>query len=228
MNKEVNYCSYCGTKIRPGSKFCKECGSPVQQIDMQEEKSIEKEICENKCPNCGGAINSFQNRCPYCGTEIRDNSSKNAVKELTSKLEMIDAQEMPIKTNSSLLYTIEKDNFNKQKQERKLNLIKTFSIPNTKEDIFEFVILASSNIDTDANINSYLTEAWISKLKQSYEKSKLLYDGTTEFKQIQKICESKLKIIEDTRKRNKTMLNILISILSIFTIAAWIWLFHQY
>jgi hypothetical protein len=69
-----------------------------------------------------------------------------------------------------------------ERNKRKMNLIETFPIPNTKEDIFEFLILSLSQIHS-TSIFSLLgnqgkeyavwNNVWKTKIKQTYSKAKL-------------------------------------------------------
>lgn len=72
-------------------------------------------------------------------------------------------------------------------------LIRNYPIPNTKEDIFEFMILASSNISGDNSFS--LSEAWKSKFEQGYQKAKLLFCDEPEFEKIQTLYEKTQKRI---------------------------------
>ena len=56
------------------------------------------------------------------------------------------------------------ERFDEHKRQQKANLIINFSVPNTREDILEFMILASSNIDVKKGIDDEVT-----KLKEKIE-----------------------------------------------------------
>lgn len=72
-------------------------------------------------------------------------------------------------------------------EKRKMSLIESFPIPNSKEDILEFLIMATSRIKpipnmfgfgakaTQSEINSIkrMNEAWASKCQQAYNKAKI-------------------------------------------------------
>lgn len=58
---------------------------------------------------------------------------------------------------------------------QKLEMIKTFPIPNSKEDIIEFMILASSNIgytEQKNKMDEAYEDAWVTKFMQGYQKAK--------------------------------------------------------
>lgn len=66
--------------------------------------------------------------------------------------------------------------------EQKISLIKSFSVPNSKEDMLEFMILATSNMNMlvyDSFASTSLSKgereinaAWFAKVQQVYEKAK--------------------------------------------------------
>ena len=74
----------------------------------------------------------------------------------------------------------------------------TFPIPNTKEDLFEFIILAGANIRDDRyddDLPKYkqeISDAWKSKFEQAYTKAKISFKNSPEFKEIESIYSSKI------------------------------------
>lgn len=181
------YCPNCGKKLDDDALFCDECGTKiqrqkpsndqtptVQETSVIKEESV-KEVARtesveeirpeqkrvnpkegrlHKCPNCGELISFDDVKCPSCGYEIRDREVNASVKSLFDKV----------------LATEDLD--------KKIELIKTFPIPNTREDILEFMLLAKSNFDakyyaTNKNVDS-VSSAWLSKIDQCYAKAKIL------------------------------------------------------
>lgn len=120
-------------------------------------------------------LDSFTTVCPACGYELRGSSTTSAVKEFATKL----------------------DNVTTEYQ--KENIIRSFPIPNTKEDIFEFMILASSNIDEHPNKEVF--NAWIAKFEQCYQKAKLSFKQESDFVKIQAIYEKTQKTIKKIRRK---------------------------
>lgn len=213
-HNEIRFCSYCGTKLDLGARFCKGCGKQVglpnststtrEQEPLNERKTV-YEGTLHKCPNCGELLDSFQSHCPSCYYEIRDARSSNSVRELALKLERIEAQKMPhIEEKKSVMKMLvgkdfneddeveeAQERFDEQKRQEKASLIINFAVPNTKEDILEFMILASSNIDVKKGIDDEVSKAWLSKLDQVYERAKLLMGNTPAFSQIKYIYDKK-------------------------------------
>lgn len=187
------FCTECGHQLAEGAKFCFECGAKVNAPSSQTEQRktvYDGEI--HKCPNCGEVLNSFISTCPACGYELRNTRVSTSIKEFAEKV---------IETET---------------EAQKISLIRNFPIPNTKEDIFEFMILASSNIDS--NTNKRVSDAWLAKMEQSYQKGKLLFASDADFYEIQTAytrAYEKIKCDAKMRKR-KSILN-----LALHTIGVW-------
>ena len=92
---------------------------------------------------------------------------------------------------------------------KKISLIRSFVIPNTKEDMLEFLILASSNInlqryndfDTISESEKAVSDAWQAKFEQAYEKAKLSFGDTPEFEKIHAIYKKKTGEVEKSKKK---------------------------
>lgn len=204
------FCSYCGSELDTGARFCKICGEVVEQPVTSSESNTgarlehESDPCKPnsksasysqrdttanepnterrtyyageilKCPNCGEVIESFVATCPACGYELRNVKVSKSISEFAKQLKQIESQR-----------TDRKNNHISKTDEQVISLITSFPVPNTKEDLFEFVTLASSNIDVSilsseiSNINPQkaICKAWKSKLDQVYNKSILVFDG---------------------------------------------------
>ena len=81
--------------------------------------------------------------------------------------------------------------------QKKDELIRTFYIPNTKEDIHEFFILALSNI----KIGGMNTDAWMVKLEQAYQKAELSFNSSQEFDRLKTLYEK----AHSMNRTNKTV-----------------------
>lgn len=131
-------------------------GLDIEEIDLyitaQEQKVEKKEVAAaeqkfgKRCPQCGRQVESMTVRCE-CGYEFRSEKAVSSVQKLYDDLNNI---QLTDKEYQSCTYegkpvstTAEK--VEKIKREKKLNLISTFPIPNTKEDIIEFLAMAAPN-----------------------------------------------------------------------------------
>lgn len=153
----MTYCPKCGTPLVNGAAFCSACGAAAVQKDARREEVYEGVV--RRCPNCGEILNAFSATCPSCGFELRGVEASGRVNNLAIKLESID------------------------NAEEKNNLIRNFYIPNTKEDIYEFFILATSNIEAGGES----TDAWYAKLDQAYKKASLVFGEGEEFERLKEL-----------------------------------------
>lgn len=128
------------------------------------------------CNNCGKELDSFTVVCPACGCEIHNKKATDSVKEFYSDL-------LSARTANEKAY-----------------LIRSYPIPNAREDVFEFMILACSNIGVEENQDIY--EAWLVKIQQAYQKAKLLFGQDSDFTKIQQIYDNCIEGI-DAQNRQK-------------------------
>lgn len=190
------FCENCGQQISDGAKFCRHCGAGAQATE--EKKTTERKTVFTgeiqKCPNCGEVLDSFVSACPSCGMEIRGAKANDAVAELAEQLKKVDEE----KTQgffAGLGKIINAEEEAKEKRKKKAEIIRNFPVPNTKEDITEFMILATTNIESEAENQ----DAWRTKLDQVYSKAKILFENTSDFEKIQKMYEG----VSKKTKQNK-------------------------
>lgn len=213
----ARFCKSCGKPIDQSGGATTGCVPPQTEETFSHKQHTErKTVYEgqlHKCPNCGELLDSFRSHCPSCGYEIRDARSSNSIRELAQKLERIESERMaPIEEKKFLMKMVfgkdfkdedeikeAQNRFDEHKKQQKANLIINFSVPNTREDILEFMILASSNIDVKKGIDDEVSKAWLSKLDQVYEKAKLLMGSESSFTQIKYIYERKKAQIKNRK-----------------------------
>ncbi|MBQ7907731.1 MAG: zinc-ribbon domain-containing protein [Clostridia bacterium] len=154
------FCTNCGKEALEEMRFCIECGTALTG-----KAHNEKNRKYDKCVNCGAEIELFSLVCKYCGHELRKKESSVAVMELCQRLQKV------------------------QNENQAIFMIENFPIPNTREDIFEFMILAYSNFDA-LYYNTHLhvkdvSDAWLSKIEQCYQKALLFFDNPEDFRKIE-------------------------------------------
>ena len=203
------FCSYCGSELDTGARFCKICGEVVEQPVTSSESNTgarlehESDPCKPnsksasysqrdttanepnterrtyyageilKCPNCGEVIESFVATCPACGYELRNSYVSKSIHDFSQRLERAATDE------------------------QRVLLIRNFPIANNKEDIFEFMILASTNIKGEQP--SSVFDAWAVKFEQSYQKAKLTFGDDPDFEDIEVIYKQSLSQIDKQR-----------------------------
>ena len=164
-------CQNCGKENKDGLNFCIFCGNAI----------IKHLISKNsKCPNCGSEVSSFDLKCAYCGHEFQTAINTSAVNVLADKINQLELQRNTHHYKNMVKYG-KKDEVNTI-EKQKIELIKNFIIPNTKQDIYEFMILAITNFDLEyyrTHIDEEdITDAWLVKIEQCYQKANLLLDGS--------------------------------------------------
>lgn len=203
------FCSNCGHQLTEGAKFCFECGTKVniQEPSQDEPRKVAYDGEIHKCPNCGDILDAYESVCKACGYEQRGSKATSSVHELAVKLQQIEEARLTSNNHSRFGQSSEID-------QQKINLIRSFVIPNTKEDILEFAVLAASNVDTSAYDDSYgilstlqngrrkaVSDAWLAKLKQAYQKAKLVFAGDPRIAEIQSLYDSTHKAIRRAKGR---------------------------
>lgn len=67
----MSYCKQCGNEIKPGEKFCTNCGTAA-------EDSVHKEGYPIICHKCGEKIMSTDKTCKYCGVTVDTTKAERA------------------------------------------------------------------------------------------------------------------------------------------------------
>lgn len=167
----MSFCVHCGSELIAGAKFCNNCGLATDKQKMGNNTSRQTvyEGVIHKCPSCGEVLNSFVPNCPSCGYEIRGASATSSVIQFYNDL-------------NNTQNTVQRD-----------YMIRNFPIPNAKEDIIEFMVLASSNLLGEDNKDIF--EAWLAKFEQCYQKAIIVFQNDNDINRIQQIyddCQYKI------------------------------------
>lgn len=147
-----------------------------------------------KCPACGAMVQSLQAICSHCGHEFRNIENVNSIKEFFNDYQKIEHSVTVKKTGGLMGMIVDDSEGNRQKQvfSKKKDFIMHFPIPNSKEDILEFLMMSvplakpakksgmgflkkmSANFGDDEfkNWNYKIAEVWIQKCEQIIMKAK--------------------------------------------------------
>jgi hypothetical protein len=84
-NSRDDVCSACNARIEPGSKFCTECGKPVEEYQPESMDDVEganEKVEDNetlpstvKCPQCNTELSSEDKFCIECGAQIETSTN---------------------------------------------------------------------------------------------------------------------------------------------------------
>lgn len=216
------FCMNCGKQLPDGAKFCLECGTKLGDINAEQTPKRETtyEGTIYKCPNCGDILDAYESVCESCGYERRGVKANNSAQKLADKLQEIEGQR-PAKERVSISKISSTD-------QQKIDLIKNFPIPNTREDMYEFMVLASANIDMSVygfNSSSLpaaqkaISDAWRAKFEQAYKKAKLSFGKEPSFVNISLLYSQKNdEIIAAQKKTSRSNIIFGICIALVFAI----------
>lgn len=138
-----------------------------------------------KCPSCAAIAQSFQTNCSECGQEFSNVGANVSIGKL---FEMLNACESDRKEESNSIAGAFGSLMAKglgqgdKVTEKKKSIISGFPIPNTKDDILEFLSIAIPNAKQKGNFltkqqpenksHNDLAPTWISKCEQIVMKAK--------------------------------------------------------
>jgi hypothetical protein len=154
-----------------------------------------------KCPSCGAAVNSFQTSCTDCGHEFRNTQAANSIQKLYDEFQKIEESERS--RERSWMQKMDGDlGVQKSVVTRQISALAAFPVPNTKEDLLEFLSIASSEasksvswfIGMGQHPDYLFKKAWLSKCEQVIHKARFsMKDDKNSIEQIESIAKN-LKI----------------------------------
>lgn len=149
-----------------------------------------------KCPSCGAIAQSFSTRCSDCGHDFKNLESVNSIKEFFRDYQTLESKVVMRQNNGGLLDkvigSLGDGDWKKAVFTKKKEFIMHFPIPNSKEDILDFLTMAVplaspakkskfSGIkkfgahfgdDHAKNYDFLIAEVWIQKCEQLIMKAK--------------------------------------------------------
>lgn len=152
-------------KIAEGKKQAA-AANARERLDVKPPKNREQIFgVVHKCPSCGSPIESGKGQCGSCGYEFRGIEANSSVKEL-----------------SKLILKAEEDDRTGD------NIIINFPVPNTKEDLLEFIFFTKSK----AFSRDELSDAYRKKYYECIDKASFYFPN-----------DPQLKMVIEEGKRNK-------------------------
>lgn len=139
----------------------------------------------NKCPACGSMVPSMAAVCADCGHSFSNIAVANSVQKLHDQLQDAESEERNRERSSAggwmdkLDQGASGDNAMEERlKKRKAAIVSSFPIPNTKEDIIEFLSMAVPEAGKKPNFLMRMTaagilhKAWVTKAEQVVMKAR--------------------------------------------------------
>lgn len=149
-----------------------------------------------KCPACGAMVQSLMTKCPECGHEFVNVEANNTTKKLMQKIDEIQAESVnmlkSINSKNENVAIQQRNAIDDQIQNRIQQAILNFPIPNTKEDLVEFITLCQGNKQQ---------YPWGLKLKQVISKAKVILPNDQEIQALVEQYEEEQRIEEESAKK---------------------------
>ena len=197
------------------------------QLEMEKAKSAQPSAPKSekygdvrKCPACGAIVPSMAAKCPECGYEFTNVEANSSTRLLMQKIDEIQAQyaELTANVDNKDESAIRTRGYQVKRQlnDRTAQLIQNFPIPNTREDLIEFLTLCIGNSKADSVMldgNDPVTPAWRKKLQQVIAKVKIALPNDQQAQELIDEYEGKR---ENSKKKGK---KIAIGIVVLFVIA---------
>lgn len=170
--------------------------SKPSTLEIEKPKS-QKEGDIKKCPSCGAHVPSFQTTCTDCGHEFRNIKAASSIQKLYDEFQNIEESERS--REKSWAQKLEgNEGVQMSVVTRQISALSSFPVPNTKEDLLEFLSIASSEASKKAswlrglgkNPEYILKNAWRSKCDQIIKKSRLsMKDDKNTLEEIEKFAK---------------------------------------
>ena len=192
-----------------------------------------------KCPACGAIAETFATKCQDCGTEFRNIEASKSIVKFFEKLDDIEStredniyESSDINSNIGfgtiikwlffwyILFPLKLFSFliNKSKSakwsttdSRKEELILNFPVPASREEILEFLSLASSRINSNSYINAFSEKTkyanvwnriWVKKIAQIHSRAAIaMKNDSKSLEEVNKIVERAQTTVKNNNKK---------------------------
>lgn len=165
------------------AKRTKEIASKVPPIPTQEKESSKfGEL--RKCPACGAAVQAMSFKCDDCGYEfvgVKANSSRERLHKIINDIIERHAIE---KANKNAFVRFFDEGSDKEDIQK---AIINFPVPNTKEDLLEFLLFLEPLAKVkflSSDYDPYLTKAYRAKYRECVNKAKVFFSDDPHFQKL--------------------------------------------
>jgi hypothetical protein len=192
-----------------------------------------------KCPACGAIAETFATKCSDCGTEFRNIEVSHNITKFFDKLDELESNRkenlydnpkkdlgtqaitlikwwcfwwilIPLKSITYLLNKFKPAKWSTT-DSRKEELIMNFPVPASREEILEFLNLATSKINSNTYFNAFSEETkykdtwnkiWLKKIEQIYSKASIaMKNDKKSFEDVEKMASQAREIVKSNNKK---------------------------
>ncbi len=215
------YCTKCGAYIPIGESECPSCGFDPKAQEQDRASSTRYRVIYQKSSDSAFAAAPPQRAA-------RDSRDDLSVKDFMDRLDSLYGKggfSADLSMMTSMMLGTSSSRF-----QRIISLIQSYPIPDDRNELYDFLYLANSNINPSIMIEPgykntpqrAITEAWINRAEQMLWKAEALYGSDAELLRIRAAYERKIHDIKyETEKRDRTKKRIWCTV-------AWIFLFPFY
>ena len=140
-----------------------------------------------KCPVCGAMVPALAGACPECGYEFSGVdavlSSQKLAEKLAKEEEKYDEKIAHAKGNMYERSEDQRWHLEKNKEQAMAQIVRSFTVPNSKADLFEFVSMTRSIFLSPAT-NYHLAAGYMAKYKEALYKVKHLFPNDKLFAEL--------------------------------------------
>lgn len=171
-----------------------EPGTPLTTNSSNE--NLIPEEAALKCPSCKSPVDGFVTNCSYCGSDLSQKASNQSIQTLLNLLsEAEDGRANDSNNPFSAVGKFYSDAFSSisgpsKVDRKKMEIIASFPIPTTQEDIFEFLTLAIPRAKTlgnfftknsmDNKVHNLFAPVWKNKCEQIVLKARVSMQNNPE------------------------------------------------
>lgn len=148
--------------------------TPIQEIKSEKHGELKK------CPSCGASFNSFTTRCSDCGHDFKNVQHNSSINKL---FELLNEAERTRSTSSGNIFGMLQSVYGvSDVDKKKMEIISSFPIPTSKDDMLEFLSLAVPKTKTIGNfvtkgntenkVPNQFASIWKAKCEQIIMKAK--------------------------------------------------------
>jgi len=94
-----------------------------------------------KCPNCGAEVLGGSAVCRECGYAFSNVSANSSMEKLQEQLDNFNKRQEEREDNRSLIGGVTQNLGRNETAKRKMDIISTFPVPNTRSDLLEFMTM---------------------------------------------------------------------------------------